>query len=137
YYVPGFPQQLASMFLSAGPSHSPFGPQFAPMKPPGMFPPIQMHNYNSRTLTLVVEDQDDSGKHLEYHHFYGVPPYLTQLPPFNPLWYFPQGSPMLPYPYNPYASFPGLQQQQQPQCAGKDTWPENFTLRGELRWGKL
>ncbi|XP_051655984.1 uncharacterized protein C10orf95 homolog [Manacus candei] len=99
-----------------------------------MFPPIHMHNFYSRPITFVVDQNsypDYSGGQVEYHHLYSasnpyIHPYYT--------WHFP---PMVPIPfYNPYANYhPYAAYQRSDQY--RDTWPEGFTMRGELQWGKL
>ncbi|XP_041066178.1 uncharacterized protein LOC121290087 [Carcharodon carcharias] len=94
-------------------------------------PPIQMHNFSSRPLTIVMTEADNSQegirKHTEYHHFYGTPY-------FYPYWYMPPANPaayMYPlyYPHNGY--FP------QQQMLGMAGWPEGFSMKGELHWGKM
>nr|XP_033796288.1 uncharacterized protein C10orf95 homolog [Geotrypetes seraphini]XP_033796289.1 uncharacterized protein C10orf95 homolog [Geotrypetes seraphini] len=117
-----------SMFLQQS-AYPPFGPGRAATLPYApMFPPIQMHSFSSRPLTFMVEDQnsfqDYEGSSVEYHHYYGMNP--TFSPP--PSWYFPQINqfPM----YNPYMNYNN-------QRRNQDVWPEGFTLKGELQWGKL
>ncbi|XP_055502980.1 uncharacterized protein LOC129704108 [Leucoraja erinacea] len=98
-----------------------------------MLPPIQMHNFSSRPLTLVMVDptldHEGPGKHTEYHHFYRTPyispywypPLPPVLPPANPTSYqYPSY-----YPYTRYV----------PPAAG--AWPEGASLRGDLHWGKM
>ncbi|KFV55297.1 hypothetical protein N328_01694, partial [Gavia stellata] len=99
-----------------------------------MFPPIHMHNFYSRPITFVVDRNgypDYAGGQVEYHHLYSA-----SNPCFRPYytWHFP---PMVPIPlYNPYANYnPYASYQRSDQY--RDTWPEGFTMRGELQWGKL
>ncbi|XP_014739279.1 PREDICTED: uncharacterized protein LOC106857599 [Sturnus vulgaris] len=99
-----------------------------------MFPPIRMHNFYSRPITFVVDRSsypDYVGGQVEYHHLYGASnPYIH---PYH-TWHFP---PMVPIPlYNPYANYhPYAAYRRSDQY--RDTWPEGFTMRGELQWGKL
>ncbi|XP_030060635.1 uncharacterized protein C10orf95 homolog [Microcaecilia unicolor] len=129
YHYGFVPQQYyPSMFLqqSAYPSFGPGTSATLPYAP--MFPPIQTNNFSSGPLTFMVEDQnnfqDSEGSYVEYHHFYGVNPMVSSPPP----WYFPQ---INPFPtYNPYMNYNNQRQNQ-------DIWPEGFTMKGELQWGKL
>ncbi|XP_038629122.1 uncharacterized protein LOC119950609 [Scyliorhinus canicula] len=94
-------------------------------------PPIQMHNFSSRPLTIVMTDvdnvQEGAGMHTEYHHFYGTPH-------FYPYWYMPPANPAA-YLYPPYYPYNGyFPQQQGLSTAG---WPEGFAMKGELHWGKM
>lgn len=96
-----------------------------------MIPAVHMHNFYSRPVTFVVDRSsypDYAGGQVEFHHLYGAshpyfPPYYT--------WHFPAVLPVplySPYPgYNPY-------QRGDPY---REMWPEGFTMRGELQWGKL
>ncbi|XP_068054032.1 uncharacterized protein C10orf95 homolog [Anomalospiza imberbis] len=99
-----------------------------------MFPPIHMHNFYSRPITFVVDRNsypDYVGGQVEYHHLYSASnPYIY---PYH-TWHFP---PMVPIPlYNPYANYhPYATCQRSDQY--RDKWPEGFTMRGELQWGKL
>nr|XP_015203168.1 PREDICTED: uncharacterized protein LOC107077410 [Lepisosteus oculatus]XP_015203169.1 PREDICTED: uncharacterized protein LOC107077410 [Lepisosteus oculatus] len=113
-------------YLCAHPASHPFpSPYSAATSPPtwldhGPFlPPI--HGYPPRPLTLV--SQDWGGGHVEYHHFYGLNPLAL----LSPYWPWPYSQPARPQGYGPGRS--------QAQIEG--SWPEGFTLRGELRWGKL
>ncbi|XP_030132165.1 uncharacterized protein C10orf95 homolog [Taeniopygia guttata] len=104
------------------------------MSRPVMFPPIHMPNFYSRPITFVVDRNsypDYAGGQVEYHHLYSASnPYIY---PYH-TWHFP---PMVPIPlYNPYANYhPYATCQRSDQY--RDTWPEGFTMRGELQWGKL
>lgn len=99
-----------------------------------MFPPIYMHNFYSRPMTFVVDRSsypDYVGSQVEYHHLYSA-----SNPYFHPYytWHLPT---VVPVPlYNPYATYsPYAAYQRSDQY--RDTWPEGFTMRGELQWGKL
>ncbi|XP_029466125.1 uncharacterized protein C10orf95 homolog [Rhinatrema bivittatum] len=93
-----------------------------------MLPPIQMHNFSSRPLTFVVENQNDfqdaEGSYVEYHHFYGIDPSFL----FAPSCYLPQVNPVSMY--NPYMNYSS-------QWQNQDAWPEGFRMKGELHWGKV
>ncbi|KFQ31432.1 hypothetical protein N331_09364, partial [Merops nubicus] len=98
-----------------------------------MFPPIHMHNFYSQPITFVVDRNsypDYVGGQVEYHHLYNA---------FNPYFrpYYAYCPPMVPVPlYNPYANYsPYAASQRLDQY--RETWPEGFTMRGELQWGKL
>ncbi|KFV74660.1 hypothetical protein N307_08786, partial [Dryobates pubescens] len=104
------------------------------MASPMMFPPIHMHSFYSRPVTVVVDRNsypDYVGGQVEYHHLYGASspyarPYYT--------WHLP---PVVPIPlYHPYASYSPYAAHQRPDQY-RETWPEGFTMRGELQWGKL
>ncbi|KAM4635938.1 uncharacterized protein C10orf95 homolog [Discoglossus pictus] len=90
-----------------------------------VLPPIQMHNFNSRPFTLPGGDmyypQNFSNGHIEYHHFYGVNPSNNV-----PNWYYPNFYQMPAYNYRNPLPAPKL-----------DGWPEGFTMKGELHWGKM
>jgi len=99
-----------------------------------LFPPIYMHNFYSRPMTFVVDRSsypDYVGSQVEYHHLYSA-----SNPYFHPYytWHLPA---VVPVPlYNPYATYsPYAAYQRSDQY--RDTWPEGFTMRGELQWGKL
>ncbi|KGL74349.1 hypothetical protein N309_06533, partial [Tinamus guttatus] len=101
---------------------------------PVMFPPIHVHNLYSRPITFVVDRNsypDYVGNQVEYHHVYSASnPYLH---PYY-TWHFP---PVVPIPlYNPYATYNPYTTYQRPE-QHRDAWPEGFTMRGELQWGKL
>lgn len=93
-----------------------------------------MHNYSSRPYTFVVGDdaylQDPERAHVEYHHFYGMNPSL----PSAQYWYTPPPNP-LPM-YNPYMNYNNPTYARN-QKLHPDAWPEGFTLKGELHWGRL
>ncbi|KGL87389.1 hypothetical protein N301_14672, partial [Charadrius vociferus] len=98
-----------------------------------MFPPIQVHNFYSRPITFVVDRNgypDYVGGQVDYHLYSASNPYYR---PYY-TWNFP---PVVPIPlYNPYANYnPYAAYQRSDQY--RDTWPEGFTMRGELQWGKL
>ncbi|XP_062927344.1 uncharacterized protein LOC134358786 [Mobula hypostoma] len=119
------------MYPAAG-SYRPPGPWRATMlTDPFVLPPIQMHNFSSRPLTIVMTDvnaeREGAGNYTEYHHFYGVP----YVPPF----WFPTPANPAPYQYPPYYPY-GAYLAQQP-ALGSGAWPEGSTLRGDLHWGKL
>ncbi|GCC36675.1 uncharacterized protein [Chiloscyllium punctatum] len=112
-----------------------FGP-FVPRRfvsPPETLslPPIQMHNFSSRPLTIVMADvdsfQEGAGKCIEYHHFYGAPY-------FYPYWYMPPAN-LAGYTYPPYYPYNGYYPQQTPLSSA--SWPEGSVLKGELHWGKM
>ncbi|XP_053547695.1 uncharacterized protein C10orf95 homolog [Bombina bombina] len=89
-----------------------------------VLPPIQMHNFSSRPFTYYPENY--SNGHIEYHHFYGVNPF------YKPNWWYPS--------YNPVPAYGNLMNYRNPQTIHKpvaNTWPEGFTMKGELQWGKL
>ncbi|XP_039631319.1 uncharacterized protein LOC120542745 [Polypterus senegalus] len=91
-------------------------------------PPIHLHNYTSRPYTLVKEDWDmysEGGRAVEYHHFYGINP----LSLMNLYWYYQQAY-MYPQNYSMYRKMT-------PEPPNNGAWPEGFTMKGELRWGKL
>ncbi|XP_051883668.1 uncharacterized protein LOC127576889 [Pristis pectinata] len=96
-----------------------------------VLPPIQMHNFSSRPLTVVMVDanfeREGAGKYTEYHHFYRTP-YMS------PFW-FPSPASSAPYPYPPYYPYGGYFPQQPSLVTGG--WPEGSTLRGDLHWGKI
>lgn len=128
-YYPGMMQPSPYAYV-------PFGPNRVPESAHAtMFPPVQMRSfYGGRPLAVVMDrnngyNDPSSASQVEYHHIYGANPYFH---PYS-FWHYPQVSPPLPY-YNPYANYhPYATYQRQ----GWDAWPEGFTLRGELRWGKL
>nr|XP_020646427.1 uncharacterized protein LOC110077587 [Pogona vitticeps]XP_020646428.1 uncharacterized protein LOC110077587 [Pogona vitticeps]XP_020646429.1 uncharacterized protein LOC110077587 [Pogona vitticeps]XP_020646430.1 uncharacterized protein LOC110077587 [Pogona vitticeps]XP_020646431.1 uncharacterized protein LOC110077587 [Pogona vitticeps]XP_020646433.1 uncharacterized protein LOC110077587 [Pogona vitticeps]XP_020646434.1 uncharacterized protein LOC110077587 [Pogona vitticeps]XP_020646435.1 unc len=125
-YYPGVMHTFPYSYLPLGPNH------VSPMSQAPMFPPIQMHNLYSRPLALILDSNngynDNAAHQVEYHHMYGAHPYSYPYP----WWHWPQVSP-LPL-YNPYANYHPYTAYQQPRW---DVWPEGFTLRGELRWGRL
>ncbi|KAG8435353.1 hypothetical protein GDO86_013348 [Hymenochirus boettgeri] len=86
-------------------------------------PPIQVHNFSSRPLTYYMDGQMYYPQ--EYHHFYGVNP-------FNPMpnWYYPRYNMMPPYIHLMNSSNTLSRHKQ-------NGWPEGFTMKGELHWGKL
>ncbi|XP_053165999.1 uncharacterized protein C10orf95 homolog [Hemicordylus capensis] len=122
-----------SVMQSSPYTYLPFGPGPVSETPHAtMFPPVQMHSFYSRPLAVIMDHNnhytDSSANQVEYHHVYGVNPYFSpyafwQFPPVNSL-------PL----YNPYANYRPYAAYQRP---GWDMWPEGFTLRGELRWGRL
>ncbi|MGH0136618.1 UNVERIFIED_CONTAM: hypothetical protein FKN15_070025 [Acipenser sinensis] len=101
--------------------------QWRPVRATGhdhhFLPPI----YSNRPLTLVSNDWGaiQQGGQVEYHHFYGFNPFSTM----NPHLYY-QRPCMYPPVHQGYGS-----SMPEPQSSGG--WPEGFTLKGELRWGKL
>ncbi|KAM8923797.1 uncharacterized protein C10orf95 homolog [Pelodytes ibericus] len=94
-------------------------------------PPIQMHNFSSRPLAFPNNEtfypQTFSNGRVEYHHFYGVNPFYNV-----PSWYYPtyNSGPR----YNPSLNYPKPQTYPKPIA---ENWPEGFTMKGELHWGKL
>ncbi|OCT70007.1 hypothetical protein XELAEV_18036933mg [Xenopus laevis] len=96
---------------------------------PGGFvlPPIQMHNFSSRPFPLfdgqVYYPQEFTKGHREYHHFYGVNPYYAL-----PNWYYPRYSGVPPYNHSKNYNNKHIK---------PNRWPEGFTIKGELYWGKL
>ncbi|KAE8590514.1 hypothetical protein XENTR_v10018091 [Xenopus tropicalis] len=92
-----------------------------------VLPPIQMHNFSSRPSPLfggqMYYPQEFTNGQREYHHFYGVNPYYSL-----PNWYYPRVSAVPPYNHN-YNN-----KQTHIKLNG---WPEGFTMKGELHWGKL
>lgn len=93
-----------------------------------VLPPIQMHNFSSRPYAGLSGDRYyfQNGR-VEYHHFYGA----------NPLY----SMPSLPYgsfntlpSYNPWMNYGNSQSKPKP---APNTWPEGFTMKGELLWGRL
>ncbi|XP_028586272.2 uncharacterized protein C10orf95 homolog [Podarcis muralis] len=125
-YYPTMMQTFPYNYLPLGPSR-PSDTAHAPM-----IPPVQMHNFYNRPLAVIMDNNNGNNvnpaNQVEYHHIHGANPYFYPYP----FWYFPQVSP-LPL-YNPYANYPPYAAYQRP---GWDVWPEGFTLRGELHWGKL
>lgn len=73
-----------------------------------MFPPIHMHNFYSRPITFVVDRNS-------------YPDYMGGQVEYHHLY-----SASNPY-VHPY----------QRSDQYRDTWPEGFTMRAELQWGKL
>ncbi|XP_069756254.1 uncharacterized protein [Narcine bancroftii] len=96
-----------------------------------VLPPIQMHNFFSRPLTIVMMDKsfdlEGTEKYTEYHHFYGTP-YIT------PYWYPPPIN-LATYLYPHYYQYAGYFPQQ--PTLGVGGWPEGTSLRGDLHWGKM
>nr|XP_060622994.1 uncharacterized protein C10orf95 homolog [Anolis sagrei ordinatus] len=125
-YYPGMMQTFPPLYLPLGVSHVSETPQAS------VFPPVQMTNFYTRPFTVIMDHNntysDNSAHQIEYHHIYGANPNFYSYP----FWHFPQ---MSPFPlYNPYANYRPYAAFQRP---GWDVWPEGFTLRGELRWGRL
>ncbi|XP_053306394.1 uncharacterized protein C10orf95 homolog [Spea bombifrons] len=94
-------------------------------------PPIQIHNFSSRPFAFVGDEtsypHNISNGRIEYHHFYGVNPLYNM-----PNWYYPS--------YNPGPAYDPFLNYREPQAYPKppvDAWPEGFTMKGELHWGKL
>ncbi|XP_044293541.1 uncharacterized protein C10orf95 homolog [Varanus komodoensis] len=125
-YYPAMMQTSPYAYLSLGSSPMPEMPHAT------MFHPIHLHNFYSRPLAVIMDHSngynDNPANQVEYHHIHGASPYFCPYP----FWHFPQVSP-LPL-YNPYANHQLYAAYQRPSF---DAWPEGFTLRGELRWGKL
>ncbi|XP_066549731.1 uncharacterized protein LOC136716137 [Amia ocellicauda] len=116
------------------PAYHTFNGMFATVNAHRQWPPIQAAGSNTnghflppiypqRPVTLVWE-APQLGAPVEYHHFYGINP-LSLL---NPYWYWPYARP----PHNNWGY--GARRSEQ-QSSG--AWPEGFTMKGELRWGKL
>ncbi|XP_006021336.1 uncharacterized protein LOC102384509 [Alligator sinensis] len=95
------------------------------------FPPVQLPSFYSQPFTLVVGRNsypDCAGNQVEYHHIYSPNPYFHPYP----FWSVPQVT--APWPlHNPYPAYNPHQGPEQ----GQDGWPEGFTMRAELQWGKL
>ncbi|XP_073452257.1 uncharacterized protein C10orf95 homolog [Aquarana catesbeiana] len=129
-YHYGFrPQQYYTiMFLQPNtPVPYAFG-QYANMHNGPMLPPIQMHNFSSRPYaTLSGDPYFSQNGHVEYHHFYGANPQYSM-----PGW--PYGSFNAVPPYNPWMNYNHSQVHPKP---APNTWPEGFTMKGELQWGRL
>lgn len=125
-YYPGVMQTSPYSYLSHGPNPA------SQMSQATTYPPIQMNNLYSRPQAVSLDRNngynDYSAHQMVYHHIYGASPYFHP----HPYWQFPQASP-LPL-YNPYANYYPHAAYQQPRW---DVWPEGFTLRGELHWGRL
>ncbi|KAM4702595.1 uncharacterized protein C10orf95 homolog [Rhinophrynus dorsalis] len=92
-------------------------------------PPIQMHNFSSRPIPFLEGNtyypQNLSNGHVEYHHFYGVNPMYSYPNWYNPIF---NGMPA----YNNLMNYSNS-----PTHHKTDVWPEGFTMKGELHWGKL
>lgn len=125
-YYPNMIQTSPYTYLPLGPN------RMLETQPTTMLPHVQFQNFYGRPLAMIMDRNnvycDNSANQVEYHHIYGANPY------FNPYhyWHYPQVSP-LPL-CNPYANYRPYAAYQRP---GWDLWPEGFTLKGELRWGKL
>ncbi|XP_075697180.1 uncharacterized protein C10orf95 homolog [Rhinoderma darwinii] len=92
-----------------------------------LFPPIQMHNFTSRPYSFAAGDPyyPQNGR-VEYHHFYGANPYSF------PSWQYPS--------YNSAPAYGPLMNYNNshiPQQVNTIVWPEGFTMKGELQWGRL
>ncbi|XP_041123378.1 uncharacterized protein LOC121325139 [Polyodon spathula] len=123
YYTHAGPQHYhPGAFMSTNPYWH-WRPARATGHHPHFLPPI----YSSRPLTLVLNDwgANQEGGQVEYHHFYGFNPFSAM----NPHLYS-QRPCVYPPVYQGYGS-----SMPEPQSSG--AWPEGFTLKGELRWGKL
>ncbi|XP_063289803.1 uncharacterized protein C10orf95 homolog [Pelobates fuscus] len=96
-----------------------------------VFPSIQMHNFSSRPSAFMGNEvyypQSFSNGRVEYHHFYGANPFHNAQN-----WYYPRYNPGPMY--NPFPNYPKPQTYTRPVV---EAWPEGFTLKGELHWGKL
>ncbi|KAM3912667.1 uncharacterized protein C10orf95 homolog [Leptodactylus fuscus] len=104
-----------------------FGP-YSEMSNGFLFPPIQMHNFTSRPYAFGAGDPyHPPNGHVEYHHFYGANPLYS-----SPTWYYPSFNTMPAY--NPWMNYNNSQSHQRSNTI---TWPEGFTLKGELQWGRL
>ncbi|XP_053891141.1 uncharacterized protein C10orf95 homolog [Malaclemys terrapin pileata] len=135
YHYGFVPQEHYPSMIQPSPyTYLPLGPgRLAESPNTTMFPPIQMHNFYSRPVTTIMDwnsHHDYAGNQLEYHHFYGSNPYFHP----HPFWHFSQVTPMSLY--NPYANYNPYAAYQRPS-QGQDIWPQGFTMRGELHWGKL
>lgn len=101
--------------------------------PSHFLPPIQPPS--QLPVTLVVPSiggpQETTGQ-TEFHFFYGSMPVQVSVPPWHynkPLWSQPFVKPPLSQRLGPVKP-----NHSQPLTA---SWPDTFTLRGELRWGRL
>ncbi|XP_068115078.1 uncharacterized protein C10orf95 homolog [Hyperolius riggenbachi] len=118
----------AMMFLHQNnPVPYTYGP-YSDMGSGHILPPIQMHNFSSRPYASMSGDPyySQNGR-LEYHHFYGVNPLYSM-----PSWPYPSYNSMPAY--VPWMNYPNPQVHHKPIPNG---WPEGFTMKGELHWGKL
>ncbi|XP_075468603.1 uncharacterized protein C10orf95 homolog [Ascaphus truei] len=132
-YHYGFrPQDYYRMFLNPN-SYVPYSSGgYAGTQNGFVLPPIQRHNFSSRPFTFLAGDmhypQNFSNGHVEYHHFYGTNPMYASIPN----WYYPH--------FNPMPAYSNSMNYSNPQTYHKpvtDVWPEGFTMKGELQWGKL
>ncbi|KAI4892047.1 hypothetical protein NFI96_004676 [Prochilodus magdalenae] len=87
-------------------------------------------DHSAPAVTILMENIiSPQDKVLEYHHYYRCTPAFLASPWY---WYDPHPctNPILNLPVNmtPQDNSPNLQD---------DTWPEGFSMKGELRWGRL
>lgn len=106
--------------------------------PSHFLPPIQPAPQLPDTLVLVpsLRPAQETAGQAEYHFFYGLIPVPVSVPPLyhrNPLWSQPSMNPPQNNRLGHINSSPRADHSQPPSVS----WPEGFTLRGELRWGRL
>ncbi|XP_056385676.1 uncharacterized protein C10orf95 homolog [Hyla sarda] len=91
------------------------------------FPSIQMHNFTSRPYAFAGDPYHSQNGHVEYHHFYGANPLYS-----SPAWYYPSYNTMPAY--SPWMNYNNSHSHQR---ANTIVWPEGFTMKGELLWGRM
>ncbi|KAM9324176.1 uncharacterized protein C10orf95 homolog [Gastrophryne carolinensis] len=90
-------------------------------------PPIQLHNYSSRPYAFLSGDPYHSQNgHVEYHHYYGPSHYPAASWPYTNFNAMPS--------YIPWMNYNQPLNHPKPAVI---TWPEGFTMKGELLWGRL
>ncbi|XP_048125125.1 uncharacterized protein LOC125311272 [Alosa alosa] len=115
--------------LSSGIDHTHWPGHFLPPIPPAPQLP----------LTLVVPSHcgpPETTSQNEFHFFYGPIPVPLSVPPWyynNLLWPQPSVKPSPSQRLGPVKPSPRANHSQ----ALAAPWPEGFTLKGELRWGRL
>ncbi|KFP75793.1 hypothetical protein N310_06179, partial [Acanthisitta chloris] len=130
-------EHYSSMIPPSAYTYPPLRPGRADVTSSTMFPPTHRHNFYSQPVTFMVDCNsypDYAGGQVEYHHHHHL--YSASNHYIHPYysWHF---HPMVPvHLYNLYANYHPYVAYQRPDHY-QDTWPEGFTMRGELQWGKL
>lgn len=95
---------------------------------------VQWHNNSQYFVTRPITIPRDLD-YKEYHHYYGTHPRLCSNNPFlNYQHMYANTAVVAPAPVVPVVPSQPTPPRIHPQSG---VWPEGFTLRGELRWGRL